>query len=90
MTESTTASADLRGLHQLAYELSLRSLSQQESVLNELRERTGTLLAASSLVASFLGARAIGEGLGWATVVALIAFAVSFSRASMSFYRKPV
>jgi hypothetical protein len=69
---------EAEGLQRLAYELSLRALSQQEGVLNELRSRTGTLLAASSLVASFLGARAIGSGdYRWLTVFALIAFAVS-------------
>jgi hypothetical protein len=46
-------------LQELSYALSLRSLDQQEKALEELRNRTGTLLAATSLVASFLGARAI-------------------------------
>lgn len=69
---------DEAGLRQLAYELSLRTLGQQEGVLNELRSRTGTLLAASSLVASFLGARAIASGgAKWLTALALFAFAVS-------------
>jgi hypothetical protein len=50
------------GLEELAYSLALRALSQQEKVLEELRARTGTLLAATAIVASFLGARALGVG----------------------------
>lgn len=66
------------GLETLAYELSLRALAQQESRLDELRTRTGTLLAASSVVTSFLGPRAIDpDGVGTLAVVALAAFAVS-------------
>ncbi len=69
---------DTSALAQLSYELSLRTLTQQESSLNELRARTGTLIAAASLATSFLGGAAIArDGLdGW-SVVALIAFVVS-------------
>lgn len=42
--------------------------------MNELRARTGTLLAASSIVASFLGGRASDEETGVFTVLALVAF----------------
>jgi hypothetical protein len=42
-------------LEQTAYEIAVRTLAQQENAVNELRARTGTLLTASSLVASFLG-----------------------------------
>jgi len=48
-------------LSRLAYELSLNGLERQERVLDELRARTGTILAASALAASFLGVRATGE-----------------------------
>ena len=41
-----------------AYELALRAIDQQERRLNELRSRTGTLIAAASVAASFLGAQA--------------------------------
>jgi hypothetical protein len=41
----------------LAYEAALRGLDKQEGLLEELRTRTGVLLAASSLAASFLGQR---------------------------------
>jgi len=43
----------------LAYEASLRALDQQRRSLEELRARTGVLLAAAALSASFLGARAL-------------------------------
>lgn len=42
----------------LAYEAALRGLDKQEGLLEELRSRTGVLLAASSLAASFLGQQA--------------------------------
>ena len=52
-------------LKELAYELSVRALQRQETVLDELRSRTGILLTATALVASFLGARALKDGLTW-------------------------
>jgi hypothetical protein len=62
----------------LAYELSQRMLAQQEMRLDELRARTGTLLAASSVATSFLGPRAIDRnGVDTMALLALTAFAVS-------------
>jgi hypothetical protein len=62
----------------LAYELSQRMLAQQEMRLDELRARTGTLLAASSVATSFLGPRAIDRnGVDTMALIALTAFAVS-------------
>ena len=62
----------------LAYELALRGLDKQESLLGELRARTGVLLAVSSLAASFLGQQAFRHprpnGLA---LVALASFVVS-------------
>lgn len=62
----------------LAYEAALRGLDKQEGYLEELRARTGVLLAASSLAASFLGQQAFrhpnSRGL---VLVALLAFVVS-------------
>ncbi len=62
----------------LAYEAALRSLDKQEAYVEELRARTGVLLAASSLAASFLGQQAFQNpsprGLA---IVALLAFVVS-------------
>jgi hypothetical protein len=69
---------DERELAELAYTLSLRTLGQQEASLNELRARTGTLLAAAALVASFLGATAIArDGFDVWTACALIALVAS-------------
>ncbi len=65
-------------LERLAYELSQRMLAQQELRLDELRSRTGTLLAASSVATSFLGPRAIDRhGVSTLALLALTAFAVS-------------
>jgi hypothetical protein len=56
-----------RLLAEIAYESAVRALGQQEAALNELRGRTGTLLAAEALTTSFLGAAgdradALGSG----------------------------
>ena len=45
----------------LAYEAAQRALDKQERLLEELRGRTGLLLAAASLAASFLGREAFDE-----------------------------
>ena len=64
----------------LAYEAALRGLDKQEGLLEELRTRTGVLLAASSLAASFLGQQAFQHpsprGLA---IAALVAFVVSIA-----------
>jgi hypothetical protein len=64
----------------LAYEAALRGLDKQEGLLEELRTRTGVLLAASSLAASFLGQQAFQHpsprGLA---ITALVAFVVSIA-----------
>jgi hypothetical protein len=66
-------------LAQLSYHAALRALDGQERGLEELRARTGTLLAAASLVASFLGAQTIQRTNSLDTIeaLALIALAVS-------------
>jgi hypothetical protein len=64
-------------LARIAYEASLRSLDKQDELLTELRSRTGLVLAASSLAASFLGEPALDEGSRALAVAALVAFAVS-------------
>jgi hypothetical protein len=61
----------------LAYESSLRSLDKQDEVFSELRARTGLVLAASALAASFLGDTALDNGPLLLTVLALVAFASS-------------
>ncbi len=42
-----------QSLAQLTYEQAQKALEQQERQVNELRQRTGTLLAAAALTASF-------------------------------------
>ncbi len=62
----------------LAYEAALRGLDKQEGLLKELRTRTGVLLAASSLAASFLGQQAFQHPSPRVlATAALIAFVVS-------------
>lgn len=51
-----------RLLAEISYQSAVHALGQQESALNELRSRTGTLLAAEALTTSFLGAAAIQHG----------------------------
>jgi hypothetical protein len=66
------------GLEKLAYDEALRALDKQERLLEELRARTGMLLAASSLAVSFLGPSALlhpsSKGLA---LLALAAFALT-------------
>lgn len=66
-------------LAQLSYEAGVRALDLQERAVEQLRARTGTLLAASSLTASFLGAQAIqhANGLGTLGALALVSLAGS-------------
>jgi len=62
----------------LAYEAALRSLDKQESLLDELRARTNTLLAVSSLAASVLGQEAFSSADSKTlTIAALAAFVIS-------------
>jgi hypothetical protein len=62
----------------LAYEESVRALEIQSSSLDDLRSRTGILLTALSLSATFLGARALDHS-GFCTLnwIALVFFAIS-------------
>jgi hypothetical protein len=67
----------------LAHEHAVRALDQQASVLDNLRARTGTVIAVTALVATFLGGQALDadnhahKWLSWAGVAPLIAFALS-------------
>ncbi len=74
-----SVSADV--LSELAYEAAIRALDLQERALEQLRARTGTLLAASSLTASFLGAISIqhSAGFGALDALALLAMVTSIS-----------
>lgn len=62
-------------IEEMAYDLSLHAVGQQESRANELRSRTGTLLAAAAVTASFFGAQAVAaHDLDAPGVLALLAF----------------
>lgn len=56
-----------------------RAITFQAASLDELRSRTGLLLAAASVSASFLGAATAknGEGLGFCGGAALVAFVIA-------------
>lgn len=63
-------------VQRIAYEQSLRALDLQHQALTNLRSRAGTLLAAASVVASFLGAPALQQNsASWGVTVALGALA---------------
>jgi hypothetical protein len=63
-------------LEGIVYEAGRSALSDQEGLVSGIRQRTGTLLAAHALVASFLGAAALrAHGLdvwGWVALVTLV------------------
>src|SRR6266496_650368 len=46
---------------QLAYDASVRAIQDQAGVLDGLRTRAGTVLAAAALVSSFLGGQALRD-----------------------------
>jgi hypothetical protein len=80
----SVASSEVKRLEEIVYEAGRDALADQEALVAGVRQRTGTLLAAHALVASFLGATTIREaGLeawGWVAsgclVLGLIAAAV--------------
>jgi hypothetical protein len=62
----------------IAYAESVRAIDQQARMLDELRSRTGLLIAAASVVTSFLGAQAIDrEGVETLAVLAIVVFLVA-------------
>jgi hypothetical protein len=66
----------VKTLEEVAYETGRAALADQEALVAGVRQRTGTLLAAHTLVASFLGAATIrGTGLdewAWIAVASLV------------------
>lgn len=66
-------------VERLAYESALRAMDDQVGELNRLHSQTGTLLAAGSITASFLGAQTLSEAgeFGSFGGLALVAFVVS-------------
>jgi hypothetical protein len=61
----------------LAYDESIRALDLQSVVLDDLRTRTGILLTAASLTATFVGSRALDNGFTTWTWIALAFFLAS-------------
>jgi hypothetical protein len=49
----------VRALEEITYEAGRHALADQDALVSGIRQRTGTLLAAHALVASFLGATTI-------------------------------
>ena len=69
----------LPALDELSYEAGIRALDLQERGVEQLRSRTGVLLAASSLTASFLGGQTVSRtsALGSLVTLALLSLAAS-------------
>ena len=64
----------MKTLEGIAYEAGRAALADQETLVAGVRQRTGTLLAAHALVASFLGATAVrATGFGWLAWIAVVA-----------------
>jgi hypothetical protein len=61
---------------ELTYERSLGALNRQESSLNELRSRTGVLLAATAIAIALLGGRVLDDGARTAIDLAGVALAI--------------
>jgi hypothetical protein len=66
----------VKALEEIAYEAGRAALADQEALVAGVRQRTGTLLAAHALVASFLGATTIREtgfdAWAWLAVTSLV------------------
>jgi hypothetical protein len=58
----------------LAYDIAREALKRQEASVDEIRSRTATLIGAASLVTSFLGAVALGDGATPFAVIGVGAF----------------
>lgn len=63
-------------LEEIVFQAGRDALADQDGVVTGVRQRTGTLLAAHALVASFLGATTVKakglHGFSWAALVALL------------------
>lgn len=67
----------MKTLEEITYDAGRHALADQEAIVTGIRQRTGTLLAAHALVASFLGATTIrAHGLGFWGAVALATLVV--------------
>lgn len=78
-------------LAQLTYDQAQKALDQQERQVSDLRQRTGTLLGAAALTASFFGAAALGrDGVGIPVGIAGIALAVTVLSGLYVLYPHPM
>jgi hypothetical protein len=64
--------------YEMAYQEAIRAVTQQQGVLEDLRARAGTLIAAAAVATSFFGADAFGGsqqpgGFGWLAVALFVA-----------------
>jgi hypothetical protein len=74
----------MQTLEQITYEAGRGALADQESLVMEIRQRTGTILAAHALVASFLGGATLrAQGLSGPAWVALIALGFGLAVAAI-------
>ena len=67
----------VKRLEEIAYDAGRHALADQDALVTNIRQRTGTLLAAHALVASFLGSTTIRaqhglHGWGWIALAALV------------------
>lgn len=71
----SSADRDTDERYALVYQEALRAIGKQESALDELRSRSGTLIAAAAIVTSFLGQDQLKDGVSSsAEVVAVVSF----------------
>lgn len=49
-------------LYKVAYDEAVRALSEQQAIIDSVRNRAGLLLSAAAVTTSFLGAQALHEG----------------------------
>ena len=64
-------------LEEMAYEAALRSLDRQEALVDELRARTGLLLAVASLAATLGGRASLSSTPRFELIVIAVAFVMS-------------
>ncbi len=65
-------------IEQLSYELTAKTLTEQERALSGLRAGAGTVLGAASIAGSFLGAKVTSGSLDASAILAMVSFALCF------------
>jgi hypothetical protein len=67
---------DIDARVRLAYDESIRGLNMQSTAVDELRSRTGVLIAAATVASAFLGSVALARHSAtyWANILGLLAF----------------